>query len=200
MAPSSASKKGPLTHSGSQEGSRVKNFKLGEVLGKGSAGTVYKSLNMNTGDVVAIKQVPLRNIPKGDIGQIMREIHLLNHLDHNNIVKYMDSVKTKDHLNIVLEFVENGSLANTVKRFGSLPESLIAIYVEQVPYSDATPTQPIPSPPHTISSFWKLHRHPHRRISSRPFHLASSPSLYILTSFAAHYWSSVRRNDYVCRR
>lgn len=110
----------------------MKNFKLGEVLGKGSAGTVYKSLNMDTGDVVAIKQVPLRNIPKEDIGKIMREIHLMNHLDHENIVKYMDSVKTKDHLNIVLEFVENGSLANTIKRFGSLPESLIAIYIEQV--------------------------------------------------------------------
>jgi hypothetical protein len=147
MAPSSASRKGPLTHSDSQEGSRVKNFKLGEVLGKGSAGTVYKSLNMDTGDVVAIKQVPLRNIPKGDIGQIMREIHLLNHLDHNNIVKYMDSVKTKDHLNIVLEFVENGSLANTVKRFGSLPESLIAIYVEQVPYFRRIPSHPIPPHP-----------------------------------------------------
>ena len=121
-----------LRHSTSQEGLRVKNFKLGEVLGKGSAGCVYKSLNMDTGDVVAIKQIPLRHIPKDDIGRIMREIHLLNHLDHDNIVKYIDSIKSKDHLYIVLEFVENGSLASTVKRFGSLLESLIAIYIEQV--------------------------------------------------------------------
>ena len=35
----------------------IKNYKLGEVLGKGSNGTVYKTLNMDTGDVVAIKQV-----------------------------------------------------------------------------------------------------------------------------------------------
>eukprot|EP00281_Chroomonas_sp_CCMP1168_P029703 CAMPEP_0206251608 /NCGR_PEP_ID=MMETSP0047_2-20121206/22121_1 /ASSEMBLY_ACC=CAM_ASM_000192 /TAXON_ID=195065 /ORGANISM="Chroomonas mesostigmatica_cf, Strain CCMP1168" /LENGTH=327 /DNA_ID=CAMNT_0053677585 /DNA_START=33 /DNA_END=1013 /DNA_ORIENTATION=+ len=121
-----------LQHESSSTGTRIKNFKLGEVLGKGSAGTVYKSLNMDSGDVVAIKQVPLRNIPRGDLDKIMHEINLLNHLDHSNIVKYVDNIKTKDHLNIVLEFVENGSLANTVKKFGSLPESLIAVYIEQV--------------------------------------------------------------------
>jgi hypothetical protein len=38
---------------------------------------------------------------------------------------------TQDFLNIVLEYVENGSLADTVKKFGSLPESLIAVYIEQ---------------------------------------------------------------------
>jgi serine/threonine protein kinase len=32
----------------------------------------------------------------------------------------------------VLEFVENGSLANTVAKFGSLPESLIGIYIHQI--------------------------------------------------------------------
>jgi len=63
---------------------------------------------------------------------MMGEIELLNHLDHPNIVKYLATIKSKDYLNIVLEFVENGSLANTVKKFGSLPESLIAIYIEQI--------------------------------------------------------------------
>ena len=62
----------------------------------------------------------------------MREIELLNFLDHPNIVKYLATLKTKDHLNIVLEFVENGSLANTVAKFGSLPQSLVAIYIHQV--------------------------------------------------------------------
>ncbi len=33
---------------------------------------------------------------------------------------------------IVLEFVENGSLAQMLKRFGSFPETLTAVYVCQV--------------------------------------------------------------------
>ena len=115
-----------------QVGQFIKNYKLGEVIGKGSNGTVYKSLNMDTGDVVAIKQVPLHNIPKEELAAMMGEIELLNHLDHPNIVKYLATIKTKDYLNIVLEFVENGSLANTVQKFGCLPESLIAGFCYQI--------------------------------------------------------------------
>ncbi|KAJ1470739.1 kinase-like domain-containing protein, partial [Baffinella frigidus] len=110
----------------------VRNYKFGEILGQGANGKVYKVLNIDTGDVVAIKQVPIHNIPKAELVGMMREIELLNFLDHPNVVKYFTSFKTKEFLNIVLEFVENGSLANTVKKFGSLPESLIAIYVQQV--------------------------------------------------------------------
>eukprot|EP00960_Hanusia_phi_P050147 760031-Hanusia_phi.AAC.2 len=115
-----------------QSGTTIKNYKLGEIIGKGNNGKVYKTLNMDTGDVVAIKQIPLHNMAKEEISSMMKEIELLNHLDHANIVKYLATIKTKDYLNIVLEYVENGSLANTVKKFGSLPESLIAIYIEQV--------------------------------------------------------------------
>ena len=52
----------------------------------------------------------------------------------------------QDFLNIVLEYVENGSLADTVKKFGSLPESLIAVYIEQaIPEIRAESSrQPIP--------------------------------------------------------
>eukprot|EP00288_Rhodomonas_lens_P016264 CAMPEP_0177700320 /NCGR_PEP_ID=MMETSP0484_2-20121128/6034_1 /TAXON_ID=354590 /ORGANISM="Rhodomonas lens, Strain RHODO" /LENGTH=439 /DNA_ID=CAMNT_0019211517 /DNA_START=226 /DNA_END=1543 /DNA_ORIENTATION=+ len=105
-----------------------KIYKLGDVIGKGSHGVVYKSLKMDTGDIVAIKQILLSSIPKEQLSGMVREIDLLNRLDHPNIVKYVASVKTKEHFNIVLEYIENGSLANTVKKFGSLPESLIAIY------------------------------------------------------------------------
>ena len=68
-----------------QVGQFIKNYKLGEVMGKGNNGTVYKSLNMDSGDVVAIKQIPLRNIPKEEVGAIMGEIELLNHLDHQHL-------------------------------------------------------------------------------------------------------------------
>jgi serine/threonine protein kinase len=95
---------------------------------------------MDTGDVVAIKQVPLHNIPKEELAGMMGEIELLNHLNHPNIVKYLATIKTKDYLNIVLEFVESGSLANTVAKFGSLPEGLIAVYIEQILQACATCT------------------------------------------------------------
>lgn len=49
-------------------------------------------------------------------------------LAHPNIVKYEGFIQDAECINIVLEFVENGSLANTLKAFGSFPESLVASY------------------------------------------------------------------------
>ncbi|TYG52929.1 hypothetical protein ES288_D09G068200v1 [Gossypium darwinii] len=55
-------------------------------------------------------------------------------LNHKNIVKYLGSLKTTTHLHIILEYVENGSLANIIKpnKFGPFPESLVVVYIAQV--------------------------------------------------------------------
>lgn len=60
------------------------------------------------------------------------EISLLKKLNHENIVKYHDTIRTQSFLYIVLEYMENGSLAQFMKRFGSLSETLVAMYITQV--------------------------------------------------------------------
>ncbi|KAJ0963046.1 hypothetical protein J5N97_028168 [Dioscorea zingiberensis] len=109
-------------------------YMLGDEIGKGAYGRVYKGLDLENGDFVAIKQVSLENIPQEDLNIIMQEIDLLKNLNHKNIVKYLGSLKTKTHLHIILEYVENGSLANIIKptKFGPFPESLVAFYIAQV--------------------------------------------------------------------
>ncbi|XP_022882172.1 MAP3K epsilon protein kinase 1-like isoform X1 [Olea europaea var. sylvestris] len=109
-------------------------YMLGDEIGKGAYGRVYKGLDLQNGDFVAIKQVSLENIAQEDLNIIMQEIDLLKNLNHKNIVKYLGSLKTKTHLHIILEYVENGSLANIIKpnKFGPFPESLVAVYIAQV--------------------------------------------------------------------
>ncbi|XP_017235006.1 MAP3K epsilon protein kinase 1-like isoform X4 [Daucus carota subsp. sativus] len=109
-------------------------YMLGDEIGKGAYGRVYKGLDLENGDFVAIKQVSLENIAQEDLNIIMQEIDLLKNLRHKNIVKYLGSSKTKSHLHIILEYVENGSLANIIKptKFGPFPESLVAVYIAQV--------------------------------------------------------------------
>lgn len=36
---------------------------------------------------------------------------------------------TEHHLNIVLEYVENGSLESLIKKFGKFQETLVAVYI-----------------------------------------------------------------------
>ena len=44
---------------------------LGDCLGKGAFGSVYRALNWGTGETVAIKQVRLENLPKSELKTIM---------------------------------------------------------------------------------------------------------------------------------
>ncbi|KAF8895111.1 hypothetical protein BD779DRAFT_1497502 [Infundibulicybe gibba] len=110
----------------------LNDYQLGDSLGKGAFGQVYRALNWATGETVAVKEIQLSNIPKGELGEIMSEIDLLKNLNHANIVKYKGFVKTREYLYIILEFCENGSLHNISKRFGKFPENLVAVYISQV--------------------------------------------------------------------
>ncbi|KAJ7081641.1 hypothetical protein B0H15DRAFT_924208 [Mycena belliarum] len=110
----------------------LNDYQLGDSLGKGAFGQVYRALNWATGETVAVKEIQLSNIPKGELGEIMSEIDLLKNLNHANIVKYKGFVKTREYLYIILEFCENGSLHNISKRFGKFPESLVAVYISQI--------------------------------------------------------------------
>ncbi|KAF8333555.1 uncharacterized protein EI90DRAFT_3145216 [Cantharellus anzutake] len=105
---------------------------LGDLLGKGAFGQVYRALNWTTGETVAVKQIQLSSIPKAELGEIMSEIDLLKNLNHPNIVKYKGFVKTREYLYIILEYCENGSLHNICKKFGKFPENLVAVYISQV--------------------------------------------------------------------
>jgi cell division control protein CDC15 len=50
-------------------------------------------------------------------------------MQHDAIVKYIDSIYTDDHLNIVMEYVENGSLDSLLEKF-KIPEQLAVIYIK----------------------------------------------------------------------
>ncbi|KAI9105950.1 kinase-like domain-containing protein [Phlyctochytrium arcticum] len=107
-------------------------LQLGECLGKGAYGSVYSGLVVDTGEVLAVKQLALANLVTSEITHIMGEIDLLKELKHPNIVKYRGFFQTRDHLNILMEFCENGSLSSICRKFGKFPERLVALYIRQV--------------------------------------------------------------------
>mgnify|MGYP002047754092 CR=1 FL=1 len=59
---------------------------------------------------------------KDQMQLLQREIDLLKLLKNPYIVEYRESFNTSDTLYIVMEFIENGSLATIVKKFGKLRE------------------------------------------------------------------------------
>ncbi|KAK3903100.1 hypothetical protein C8A05DRAFT_33180 [Staphylotrichum tortipilum] len=110
----------------------LKDYRLGDCIGKGAFGSVYKAFNWGTGEAVAVKQIKLVDVPKSELRMIEVEIDLLKNLHHDNIVKYIGFVKTADCLNIILEYCENGSLHSICKAYGKFPENLVGVYMTQV--------------------------------------------------------------------
>ncbi|KNC82592.1 STE/STE11/CDC15 protein kinase [Sphaeroforma arctica JP610] len=107
-------------------------YLLGDCIGKGGFGAVYKALNTTDGSVVAVKKVKIGKMSKQKQKTIMGEIELLRTLKHPSIVEYRGYVRQGEYLNIILEYIENGSLQSIMKRFGQFPERLISVYTKQV--------------------------------------------------------------------
>ncbi|POW05234.1 hypothetical protein PSTT_09862 [Puccinia striiformis] len=68
------------------------DYQLGEVLGRGAFGCVFRALNWCTGETVAVKQVGLSNIPRSELPEIMSEIDLLKNLDQSLVAVYICQV------------------------------------------------------------------------------------------------------------
>ncbi|GAA6035315.1 hypothetical protein JCM8097_008813 [Rhodosporidiobolus ruineniae] len=115
-----------------EKGKATLTYQLGECIGRGQFGSVYRALNLQTGQVVAVKRIQLEGKSNAEVDELSNEVNLLQRLTHPSVVKYEGIVRTEHYLNIILEYVENGSLEKTLKQFGQLPESLVASYVFKI--------------------------------------------------------------------
>jgi serine/threonine protein kinase len=102
--PGTPSRKEKIRESSALQDPGLKDYRLGECLGKGAFGSVYKAFNWGNGEAVAVKQIKLADLPKSELRMIESEIDLLKNLHHDNIVKYIGFVKSVDALNIILEY------------------------------------------------------------------------------------------------
>ena len=78
---------------------------IGNGIGRGQFGAVYRALNLNTGQMVAVKRISLQGLSEDEISNLMKEVDVLKRLSHPSIVKYEGMVRSTDTLSIVLEYV-----------------------------------------------------------------------------------------------
>jgi serine/threonine protein kinase len=76
---------------------------LGNCIGRGQFGVVWRALDIASGHFVAIKRIAIAGLKEADIEQLMHEVDLLQRLEHPGIVRYEGMSRDAEHLNIVLE-------------------------------------------------------------------------------------------------
>ncbi|KAG7552414.1 Protein kinase domain [Arabidopsis thaliana x Arabidopsis arenosa] len=114
-------------------GSIITSWQKGQLLGRGSFGSVYEGIS-GDGDFFAVKEVSL--LDQGSqaqecIQQLEGEIALLSQLQHQNIVRYRGTAKDGSNLYIFLELVTQGSLLKLYQRY-QLRDSVVSLYTRQI--------------------------------------------------------------------
>jgi len=115
-----------------EEGKTPLQFQLRKCIGRGPRASVYRAINWNTNQVLAVKRIQLEGSTEDEIVQHMLEVELVKQLSHPNIIKYSGVVRDNNTLNIALDYVQKGSLKQMLETFGKMSEKLVASYVIQV--------------------------------------------------------------------
>jgi len=101
-------------------------YEIIEVLGQGAFGIVYKALQWNTNQFVAIKMLHDEQLTgmatkrEGVMRRFEREMHIIASITHPHIVQLKDSGELQGQRIMVLEFIEGHELTAFIKPHGRL--------------------------------------------------------------------------------
>jgi protein kinase len=80
-------------------------YQILETVGDGTFGTVFKAINKDTNEIVAIKKMK-KKFYSWEEAMSLREIKALRKLTHPNIVKLKEVLRVSDDLYFVFEYLE----------------------------------------------------------------------------------------------
>jgi serine/threonine protein kinase len=89
-----------------------------DLLGRGSMGEVYRAIDGDTGELVAVKALDPGVVARtpGILDRFVREGEALRQLDHPNIVRMVTAVEGEGQYYLVMEYVAAQSLSCLARR------------------------------------------------------------------------------------
>lgn len=109
-------------------------WQQGHFVGGGTFGNVYAAMNLESGQLMAVKEIRLQD-PKQIptiAEQIRDEMGVLEVLDHPNVVAYHGIEVHRDRVYIFMEYCSGGSLANLLEHGRIEDEQVITVYALQL--------------------------------------------------------------------
>ena len=119
-----------LTYLSSSATNVTMRWQQGAFVGGGTFGSVYAGINLDTGVLMAVKEIRLQDpqlIPT-IVKQIGDEMGVLAVLDHPNIVSYFGIEVHRDKVYIFMEYCSGGSVAGLLEHGRIEDETVIMVY------------------------------------------------------------------------
>ncbi|OQV15908.1 Cyclin-dependent kinase 1 [Hypsibius exemplaris] len=113
--------------------SRMENYSKIEKIGEGTYGVVYKGRDKTTGVIVALKKVRI-NDDQGIPATTLREVCALKEVQHNRIVRLIESLMEINKLYLVFEYIDFDMrrYMDTIKEGECVPRNLIQSFMYQI--------------------------------------------------------------------
>lgn len=102
-------------------------YSLQEELGAGGMGVVFRALDTQTGDIVAIKQIRQDMASDNLLARFQREGDVLRELDHPNIIRLLDTFEEKGQHHLVMRYIAGGNLSQRIAQQPLTLEQIIRI-------------------------------------------------------------------------
>ena len=85
-----------------------------QVIGTGAFGKVFKTFRKKDNSTFVAIKVLDKVALKNNLDQIMREVQILQSVDHPNIVKYFETYDEKTNLFLVMEYIQGVELFEAI--------------------------------------------------------------------------------------
>jgi len=102
-----------------------------DLLGSGVSGQVYFSRHKLTNKKFALKIIPLKNDAQMKT-LIENEVKILHSCQSENIIKCYATYFDNGAINILLEFMDKGTLADVLKKVNKIPEKILGYITYQI--------------------------------------------------------------------
>uniref|UniRef100_A0A8C5M200 Serine/threonine-protein kinase PLK4 n=1 Tax=Leptobrachium leishanense TaxID=445787 RepID=A0A8C5M200_9ANUR len=115
-------------------GTRIEDFKVLNLLGKGSFACVYRAQSNNTGIEVAIKMIDKKAMQKvGMVQRVRNEVEIHCQLKHPTILELYNYFEDSNYVYLILEMCHNGEMNRFLKnRKQSFSEKEARHFMEQI--------------------------------------------------------------------
>ncbi|KAI8334858.1 serine/threonine-protein kinase srk1 [Choanephora cucurbitarum] len=110
----------------------LSQYQLLKKLGEGAFSNVYKAMNKETGQHVAIKIVRKFELNQIQKASILKEVQIMRTLNHPSIVKMLAFIETTDHYFLVLELMNGGEIFHQIVQLTYFSEDLARHCIRQV--------------------------------------------------------------------